>query len=138
MDDIPLEAWFQGQMLRQEAAMDCGVAVFAKLANLNRQEILRDMPGAINGRTVEEWETYLAARGCRPTRYQAEDEYPLPCAHLVEIAPGFYHWIFQAEDGGIHDPDPSWACYPPRLMKMSFYRRRILTVAIVKAQAVGV
>jgi hypothetical protein len=133
MDDTQLEAWLQPQMLRQEATMDCGVSVFGALANLTRHEILLDMPDAINGRTVEEWEAYLTSKGFKATRYQSEEKHPLPCAHLVEIAPGFYHWIFQAEDGGIHDPSPSWMHYPRRLMKMSFYSGRILTIGIEKA-----
>jgi hypothetical protein len=129
MDDAILNVWLQPQMLRQEAEMDCAVAVFGALANLSRGEILEDMPDAINGKTVEEWEEYLTYKGIPAKCFQSPEEYSLPSAHLVEIAPGRYHWIFQAADGGIHDPSPAWQHYPPRLIKMSFYSRRILSIA---------
>jgi hypothetical protein len=90
-------------MLRQKGSMDCGVAVFGALANLSREEITGDMADAVNGKTVDEWKAYLATKGFAVLQYAPGDTYPRPCAHLVGMHP-YYHWIYEAEDEGIHDP----------------------------------
>jgi hypothetical protein len=46
-NETKLEWWFELQMLRQENEMNCGVCVFGTLTNLTRQEILFDMPDAV-------------------------------------------------------------------------------------------
>jgi hypothetical protein len=108
MDD-PLNIWLEQQSLRQEGEMDCGLCVFGKLANLTRKEILDDMPDAANGKTVEEWETYLSKklrpRKLKSVRYQVGEVYPLPCAHLVSA--GRPHWISGGERG---HPRPQPCC----------------------------
>ena len=121
-------------MLHQEAEMDCGVCVFGALTGLSREAILADMPEAINGKTLDEWDSYLQTKGLKMVRFCPGDVHPLPCAHLHEILPGYYHWIYQAADGGIHDPSPSWRYYPPKLVKLSFYNV-ILTVALASQVA---
>ena len=99
--------------------MDCGVCVFGALTKLSRKEILSDMPDAANGKTVDQWEAYVNGKGWEMARYQHGQPHALPCAHLHEIIPGFYHWILQAEDGGIHDPNPSCQHCPPKMLKLS-------------------
>jgi hypothetical protein len=51
--------------------------------------------------------------------------------HLHQIFLGFYHWIFQAEDGGIHDPSPSSQHCAPKMTTLSSYNV-VLTVTIKK------
>jgi len=109
--------------------MDCGVCVFGALTGLSREEILHDLPDAAKGKTVDEWETYMRGKGFDAVPYQPEEAYPLPCAHLVESGAG-HHWIYQAADEGIHDPSPVFQHMPPKLLKLSAYRRRVLTIAV--------
>lgn len=125
------ECWFQSQLLRQESGMDCGVCVFGALTKLSRKEILSDMPDAANGKTLDQWEAYVNGKGWEMARYQRGQQHTLPCAHLHEIIPGFYHWILQVEDGGIHDPDPSCQHCPPKMLKLSYYNV-VLTVTITR------
>jgi hypothetical protein len=119
MDD-PIDIWFESQSLHQEGDMDCGVCVFGKLANLTREEILRGLQGAERGKEVHEWMSYLkeklAPNGLKPKIYKRGESYPLPCAHLV-IA-WRPHWVYEAENGGIHDPSDSANDCPPRLLKL--------------------
>ncbi len=44
-----LDWWSQSQTLQQKSEMDCGVPVFGALINLTREEILFDMPDAVDG-----------------------------------------------------------------------------------------
>ncbi len=112
--------------------MDCGVAVFGALASLARLEILRDMPDAVKGKTVDEWKAYLAGKGFGVSQYGPDDTYRLPCAHLVGNHADFCHWIYQAKDGGIHDPSPVNQYVPPKLLTLAYFgNARILTLAIV-------
>jgi hypothetical protein len=124
-----LEWWFQSQMLCQEDAMDCGVRVFGELTNLSREEILFDMPDAVKGKTVDQWEAYVNGKGWGMVRHQPDEEHPQPCAHLHRIIPGYHHWIFEAEDGGISDSDPSCQHCPPKMLELSSYNV-ILTVTL--------
>jgi len=126
-----LDWWSQSQMLQQKGQMDCGVEVFRALTNLTREEILFDMPDAVEGKTVEQWGAYLDGKGWDMVRHQPGEEHPLPCAHLHQILRGFYHWIFQTEDGGIHDPSPVCKHCPPNMLKLSSYHV-ILTVTVKK------
>jgi hypothetical protein len=122
------------QYLRQQGAMGCGVAVFAELAGLSREEILRDRPRAEeHGLTVEEWEEYLRGKGLIVRRYQSDEHHPLPCAHLVHSGSGCPHWIFQSERG-VFDPDPSYQYMPaddPRMLNFSG-KTRILAIAVTR------
>lgn len=131
-NESQLDWWFEGQMLHQETDMDCGLCVFGALAGLDRDEILAHMPDASSGKTLGEWDSYLQAKGLKLIRFRPGEEHPLPCAHLHEIVPGYYHWIYQATDGGIHDPSPTWTYYPPKLVKLSFYDV-VLTVALERS-----
>jgi len=112
--------------------MDCGVAVFGALANLTRAEILRDMPEAAKGKTVDEWKAYLASKDFDVSQYGPNDVFPLPCAHLVGTHPSFCHWIYQAEDGGIHDPGPVNRFVPPKMLTLAHFGNvRILSLAVI-------
>jgi hypothetical protein len=124
-----LEWWLESQMLRQESEMECGVHVFGALANLSRSEIVSDMPDAVNGKTLDQWEAYLNGKGWEMTRHQPGEKHPQPCAHLHQIVPGYNHWVFQAEDGGIHDPNPACQHCPPKMLQLSSYNV-ILSVTI--------
>jgi hypothetical protein len=127
-----VDIYFEQQSLRQEGKMDCGLHVFAKLADFSQEEILRDLPDAREGKTVGEWEAYLTAklapRGLKPKRYQPGECHPRPCAHLV-IA-GTPHWVYEAENGGIHDPSESAQFMPPRLLKLEHCGNLELTIAL--------
>lgn len=132
MDD-PVDISFEPQRLRQQGDMDCGVSVFAELTGLSREEILRDVPEALNGLTADQWKAYLARKGVRLRDYGRDGPYPLPCAHLVETSPNSnsFHWIYQAENGGIHDPSPVFECGPPRTIKLAtHYGAKVLTVGV--------
>ena len=107
--------------------MDCGVPVFGALADLSRAEILTDMPDAVDGKTVDQWKNYLRQKGFVVTQFGPDDQYPLPCAHLVVGA----HWVYQAKDSGIHDPSPVFQFTPPKLININeHYGGRILTIAV--------
>lgn len=75
----PLE-YFQPQTLLQMGPWDCGVDVFRKLAGLTREELLRELPEAIDGIPVIRWEHWLTSRGLLIERRQPGEEYALPCA----------------------------------------------------------
>jgi hypothetical protein len=114
--------------------MDCGLYVFAELTGLSRAEILQDRPKAETGITVEEWEAYLRAKGYIVRRYQPDEPYPLPCAHLVDTGGG-YHWIFQT-DRGVFDPSPVFrymSADDVRMLSFSAYAARILTIAVTRS-----
>jgi hypothetical protein len=125
---------FNCQSLRQEHERDCGVHVFAKLAGVSTGELLRELPEAINGVTVNTWEEWLRRKGLRVARYQPNEEYSLPCGHLVERAPNYYHWLYRDEDG-VQDPDPSFQFMPPndpRMLNLACYAGLILTISVAR------
>jgi hypothetical protein len=134
--ELKSEWWFQSQMLRQEGEMDCGVCVFGKLVGLTRDEIIFDIPDAVKGITDKQWEAYFNAKGLEMVRHHPGEEHPLPCAHLHQILPGVYHWIYQAEDGGIHDSSESCQHCPPKSLKLSSYNV-VLTITIKKQSDKG-
>lgn len=126
---VNVDDWLEHQRLRQQGDMDCGVSVFAELTGFSREQIISELPGAENGKTVSEWEEYLGSKGFSVTRYISDQKYPLPCAPLVDSGAS-YHWIYQAGDGGIHDPSPVFQFVPPKVLNFSYYGARILSVAI--------
>jgi hypothetical protein len=129
MED-PLDIWFEPQRLRQQGEMDCGVSVFAELANMSREEILNDIPEAMNGISVERWKAYFTGKGFEVREYIPDDEYPSPCAHLVASGGG-YHRVYQATNGGIHDPSPVFESTPPRTIKLkTHYAATLVTIAL--------
>lgn len=125
--------YFTMQSLRQQGQWDCGVEVFGKLAGISREELLRELPEAANGITVSRWEQWLTEKGFQVKRLGRDEEYTLPCAHLIKRLP-HHHWIY--EDGtGIHDPDPKLAIVSPKLIQESFpsyYREgKELTISLI-------
>lgn len=140
-------AWIpKYQRLQQQGDMGCGVAVFAELTGLTRQEILSDQPQAENeGLRVIEWEAYLIHKGFEVRLYDSKKRgYLYPCAHLMDKGLGAYHWIYEDCDGDILDPDPSARYIPPddprllppddpRLINSphtSIYDQRVLTLVV--------
>jgi hypothetical protein len=127
MTEAELREYFEAQSLRQEGSWDCGVKVLRKLAGVTREDLLRDLPEAINGVTVSQAEEWLAARGFVVERRGEGEAYTLPCAHLVGRPP-YYHWIYEGGTG-IHDPDPTFAYMPPKQVKLAWYER-VLTISL--------
>jgi hypothetical protein len=126
-----LADWFQPQRLRQEGSMDCGVPVFGALLGLTRDQILRDIPNSTNGLTVDQWKDYSKTKIVAVVQYGPDEDYPLPAAHLV----CGLHWVYQAKDGGFHDPSPVFESTPPKLITIAqHYGGRILTIAVVPAK----
>ena len=126
--------WFPiGQYLFQESERDCAIPVFGELSGFSRLEILEKFPQAKDGQvSVVEWEEWLRSLGFIVNRYQPDECFTLPCAHLVERAPNVCHWIYQ-DARGVFDPDPSFQFMPandPRMLNLSCYSRKILTVSV--------
>jgi len=122
--------YFEMPSLSQTGQLDCGVEVFRKLAGVSRAELLKDLPQAINGKiSVIQWEEWLTVKGFIVDRHQRDEDYTLPCAHLIRRHP-HYHWIYE-DMTGIHDPDPKFACVPPKLIKLQGYSEgRELTISV--------
>jgi hypothetical protein len=138
------------QRLQQYGEMGCGVAVFAELTGLTREEILLDQPKAEEaGLPVIEWEGYLINKGFEIRRYDSDKcGYTRPCAHLMRIGLEIFHWIYEDCDGHILDPG-STSCYTPpedpqllppddpRLKgsaQKSIYCERVLTLVVTKKE----
>ena len=123
--------WPIPQKLRQHGDSDCSVPVFAALAGISEEELLRDLPDAPKAKiNVEEWEQWLRTKGKRATRSLGQ-EYALRCAHLVEFA-GMLHWIYR-DDTGVHDPNPAFqyvSANHPEMLKLSYYSKIVLTISI--------
>ena len=120
------------QRLRQYGDMDCGLSVFAELTGISREQILLDKPCAAVGLTIDQWEEYFRSKGFGVTRYQSDESYPLPCAHLVNTGSSF-HWIYQSSEG-VFDPSPAFQYMPaddPRMLTFSVYLRRILAICVI-------
>jgi len=125
----PLD-YFQPQTLLQRGQWDCGVEVFREIAGLSREELLCDLPEAINGIPVIEWEKWLTARGFGIKRHQPDERYTLPCAHLIRRPP-YHHWIYE-DHKGILDPDPKFRICSPKSLTLATYREgRELTISIL-------
>ena len=132
---VTLEEMYQPQMLRQQGDTDCGVEVFRALLEMDRENILRDMPEAFHGKTVDQWKAYLESKGYEVFHYLPGDDYALPAAHLVGTPPNFCHWVFEAEDGGIYDPSSIHEFTPPKMLELSDFGRLICTITIRKPTA---
>jgi hypothetical protein len=121
------------QSLKQEADRDCSIPVFGKLGSASREEILHDLPEAVEGKvTVAQWEDWLRSRNLDVRRHDGSDEhYQLPCAHLVQ--PHSPHWIYE-DVHGVLDPSPVFAAMPsdePRMREwVATYGGRILTISV--------
>jgi hypothetical protein len=129
-----------GQYLFQETEWDCAIPVFGELSGRSRAAILERFPQAVDGEVkVVEWEEWLQSLGFNVNRYQPDESFTLPCAHLVERAPGVFHWIYQ-DARGVFDPDPSFRFMPaddPRMLNLSCYSRKILTVSVTAGPGVN-
>lgn len=129
--------WFPvAQYLFQESERDCAIPVFGELSGRSRAAILERFPHAVNGEVkVVEWEEWLRSLGF--TRYQPDEPFTLPCAHLVERGEDAYHWIYQ-DARGVFDPDPSFRFMPadhPQMLNLSCYSRKFLTVSVTAGTA---
>jgi hypothetical protein len=79
------------QYLFQESERDCAIPVFGELSGCSRAAILERFPQAVDGEVkVVEWEEWLRSLGFNVSRYQPDESFTLPCAHLVERAPGLF------------------------------------------------
>jgi len=121
---------FSNIMKFQEGESDCSVPVFGELTGLSREELLREMPNAVEGRvTVLQWESWLRSKGLKVDRHQRDEEYTLPCAHLLLWA-GRPHWIYEDETG-VHEPNPAFMCVPPDdPIMLSHVRKREFTISV--------
>lgn len=130
MNSLSLDDMFQPQMLHQQNDVDCGLEVFRALLNLTRAEIVGDLPGVAKRETsADDWMAYAKTKGQELKIYQPGEEHPLPCALLVGDPP-HCHWVYQATDGGIHDPSPVSRSVPPKMITLAYYPRHVLTVAV--------
>jgi hypothetical protein len=121
--------YFETQSLRQEGPWDCGVEVFRKLAGVSREQLLRDLPNAVNGIPVIQWEEWLTSKGLIIESPREGEGYTKPCAHLIRRLP-YYHWIYE-DSTGIHDPDPAFAFWSPKLITLEMYPQgRELTISL--------
>jgi len=127
------------QSLRQEGECDCSVPVFGKLTGASREEILRDLPEASDGKvSVARWEDWLRSKNLEVARHDGRDEhYDIPCVHLVQRHSP--HWIYE-DESGVLDPSSAFMYMPPNDPRMreweSTYGGRILTIS-VKPRSIG-
>jgi hypothetical protein len=134
------------QELRQKSQRGCAVPVFARLAGVPEEEVLRDLPPAVLGLvSVGQWITWLKLkkRGFGVLKREGDPTDILPCAHLV--APGSprskmdFHWVFRDREGNIHDPSEvfvAFAADDPRMKDLSVYGGSVLTIALSKAKGI--
>lgn len=128
--------YYEVQSLRQEGPWDCGVEVFRKLAGVSREELLRDLPDAVNAIPVIQWEDWLKSKGLIVERHQDNEAYTMPCAHLIRRQP-YHHWIYE-DSTGIHDPDPAFEVFSPKLITLATYREgRELTISVRRPEPVA-
>jgi hypothetical protein len=122
------------QRLCQRFERDCGVCVFAELAGVSREEILRDLPQAHLGTvSVDAWTEWLEKKGWAVLRQQECPDDIVPCAHLVGRSNTDFHWIFRDAEGDVHDPSPVFTAMPaddPRMKSITFYPLKVLTLSI--------
>jgi hypothetical protein len=125
------------QMLRQKSERDCSVPVFARLAGIREEEVLRDLPGAAFGQvTVDGWKTWLDGRQFDVLQRDGCPSDILPCAHLVALHEPSdredFHWIYRDEDGDVLDPSPPGPipASDSRMRDLLYYSERRLTLSV--------
>jgi hypothetical protein len=127
------------QMLRQKHERGCGVCVFARLAGITEDELLKELPDADLGTiSVNDWQAWLEAKGFVVTRRDGCPDDVVPCAHLV--GHGVYtredvHWVYRDEDADVLDPSPVNQFMPandPRMKRLDVYGEKILTLTIAR------
>lgn len=131
------------QRLAQKSERDCGVSVFAELAQVPEEELLKELPEAHLGKvSVDEWIAWLETRGFDVLRRDGCPEDVVPCAHLVgpeqSYHPTDFHWIYRDADGDVHDPSPVPRAMPaddPRIRNLTLYGQKVLTISISRRVA---
>jgi len=126
------------QRLAQKAEHDCGVVVFAELADVPEEDLRRDLPEAHLGRvTVQGWIECLEGRGFHVYKYNGCPTDVVPCAHLVGPEQSYdltqFHWVYRDADGDVHDPSPVSRAMPaddPRMRDLLLYGQRVLTISL--------
>jgi hypothetical protein len=120
----------------QRDERDCGVAVFAALAGLTYEEVLRDLPDARLGTvTVDGWKAWLEQRGFTVSHLVGCPDNIFPCAHLVAPVDDVTccHWVYRDEEGDIHDPSPVSRAMPADsawMKNLSMYKCKVLTLSV--------
>jgi hypothetical protein len=126
----------QGRFQRYER--DCGVVVFAALAGVSYETVLRDFPDAHLGTiTVDAWHRWLMERGFSVTRLPGCPADVFPCAHMVAPVDDrrYAHWVYRDAEGDIHDPSHATKAMPAdsSFMKaLQMYEYKILTISIAR------
>jgi len=124
------------QVLRQRFERDCGVAVFAELAGISYEDVLRDLPDAHLGTVTDGgWMRWLEQKGFTPLKREGCPEDIVPCAHMVAPVDDtrYCHWVYRDAEGDIHDPSPSSLAVPAddeRMRKLSLYDVKVMTISI--------
>jgi hypothetical protein len=124
------------QGLCQRADRDCGVTVFAVLAGISYEDVLKDLPDADLGKVrVADWIAWLERRGHTVLRQEGCPAGIVPCAHLVASADhrDACHCIYWDRDGDIHDPSPVCRAMPAddeRMRQLSIYPHKIPTLSV--------
>lgn len=117
---------------------DCGVPVFAALADVSEDDLCQDLPTARLGEvSVEKWQAWLEMKGFTVSRRDGGPSDVLPCVHLVALYnpehERDFHWIYRDKDGDIHDPAPSFRYMPandPRMRELEVYQVKVLTFSV--------
>lgn len=126
------------QRLFQLFERDCGVCVFAELAEVSREELLQDLPLAHLGTvSVDGWTEWLERKGRVVLRRQECPDDIVPCAHLVGWCDTDFHWIYRDAEGDLHDPSPVFTAMPaddPRMKSIAFYPLKVLTLSISRRE----
>ena len=125
------------QKLHQKHDRDCGVCVFAALADITEHDLLVDLPDAHFGTvSVNGWKEWLQSKGFTVTQNDGCPDEIVPCAHLVAhvlYSEKDAHWVYRDRDGDVHDPSPVALYMPaddPRMKNLSCYSHNILTLSV--------
>ena len=122
----------------QRHERDCGVVVFAALAEVPYEDVLSDLPEAHLGTvSVDGWERWLEQRGFKVTRLDGCPADVFPCAHMVSPVDDirYAHWVYRDGEGDIHDPAPSFQAMPaddPFMKELKMYDFKVLTISLSK------
>jgi hypothetical protein len=127
------------QRLCQRTERGCSVPVFAALAGIPEDQVLRELPGADEGKVrLDRWLAWLEEKGCKVLRRDGSETDILPCAHLVGQNPrdeSDFHWVYRDEDGDVHDPSPVSLAMPadhPWMRELSGYNTNVCTVSVTR------
>lgn len=127
------------QRLRQKHERDCGVCVFAELADVSYENVCEDLPGAHLGSiAVDGWTAWLTQRGFTVSTHKGCPSNFVPCVHLVAVVDDqrLCHWIYRDVNGYAHDPSQAMQAMlanDPKMTELAMYQMHILTLSVVKA-----